>query len=179
MSNTLGGITNASIRNTAGSRSFSKAGLGIDANTADVQTASAVVHTIDGEFQTDLAVKAAIDLSAASYISGRDGEAVSGPVTKPAIPADEKARTVTYVMACQGDAVFVVEADVESDAARGSYIDYSLNCPDGYAPFGVIKIVMAPGSAAFTLGTTALTGVANQTVTFHDVSVCPASADNL
>lgn len=178
MSNSLAGITNQSIRSTMGNRSFAAATLAIDVVTTDVQTTVAVPHTIGGQWQTPLATKAAIDLSAATIVDGKDGAVVSAVKTKPAVAATDSAVTTVYIMACAGDNVFVVEPSVDIAAISGT-ADYSLSCPDQYAPFGAIKIVQAAGAAAFTLGTTALTGVTGQTVTFHDLSVCPATAADL
>lgn len=183
MSNELGNITNRSIRDTIGNRSFAKAGLAIDAtNTENVETTAAVPHCVNGVFQTELAIAAEIDLSATAVISGKTGESLTGVVAIPALAAGDDPVTKVYILACKGDTVYIVEPSVDVAAAQDD-ADYPLTCPPGYAPFGAIKVVCSPtdvaGVVTFVLGTTALTGVTGQTVTFFDLSVCPATVADL
>lgn len=175
MSNSLSGVTNASVRNTLGDRCFSAAGLAIHGvNTENVLTAAAVVHCAGGVFQTDLAIAAEIDLSAVAVLNRKGETAVL--VEAPAIAAGGDTVTKTYLLACKGNTPYIVEPE-EDVAADDNQLE-ELTCPAGYAPFGVIKLVRVAGAAAFTLGTTALddTGV---TATFTDLSVSPASVDDL
>jgi len=88
MSNSLGGITNADIRDTIGDRCFNVGGLVIDeTNTENPKLTTAITHTINGVFQTDFAVAAEIDLSDAAeqiVLSAKDGSVLSGAVAIPA-----------------------------------------------------------------------------------------------
>ena len=175
MSNNLGGITNQSIRNTVGDRSFTAAGLAIHGTTKqDVLTASAVVHCAGGVFQSNFTAKTQLDLSTLTVLN-RKGETTS-LVTAPAIASGGESVTKVYILACKGNTAYIIEPE-EDTAAQDNHTE-ELHCPAGYAPFGAIKIVRAAGAAAFTLGTTALdaTGV---TSTFTDLSVCPASVSDL
>ena len=175
MSNSLGGVTNSSIRNTLADRCFTAAGLAIHgANTENVLTTAAVVHCANGVFQTNLAIDAELDLSATAVLN-RKGETVS-LVEAPAIAAGGDTVTKTYILACLGNVSYIIEAE-EDVAADDNQLE-ELTCPAGYAPYGAIKIVRVAGAAAFTLGTTDL-DAANTTSTFSNLSVCPASVDDL
>lgn len=180
MSNELGGITNASIRNSIGDRCFNKAGLVIDeTNTENPKITAAVEHTVNGVFQTAYAVAAQIDLSALTVLSAKDGSTISA-VAIPALASGADAVTKVWLLACKGDTAYIVEPDI--DIAADSNANYELSCPAGYAPFGAIKVVADPSAGAvatFVLGTTALTGVTRQTVSFFDVATCPASVADL
>lgn len=183
MSNELGGITNKTIRDTVGSRSFGKAGLAIHgSNVENILTAAAVPHCINGVFQTELAIDAELDLSAAVVIDARDGSVLAAVETMPEIAAGADAVTKVYILACKGDVSYIVEPTLDV-AAAGDDADYPLSCPSGFAPYGAIKVVQsttsAAGSVLFTLGTTDMSGVTNQTVTFFDLSVCPATVAQL
>jgi len=172
MSNELGGITNSSIRDAIGSRSFAAAGLAIHGVTlSDALTTAAVPHTINGVFQTDFAIDAQVDLSALTVLSAKDGSVLSDVVTMPAVAAGADPVTKVYVLACKGDEAFIVEPSL--NVAADDNFDHDLSCPAGYAPFGLIKIVQAAGAALFKLGTTNMSGVANQTVTFFDIATVP------
>ncbi len=192
MSNDLGNVTNKSIRDTIGNCSLSKAGLAVDGvNVENVETTAAVNHTVNGVFQTPFPVTAEINLSALAVINGKDGTVVSaaaaGSLTKshPAIAAAGtnriEAQTIVYILACKGVVAYIIEPDVDVAAAQDD-ANYDLSCPEGYAPFGLIKIVQTPtastGVAAFKLGSGTigdLTGITGRVTSFFDISVVPPS----
>lgn len=181
MSNSLGGITNADIRHSIGNRCFNAGGLVIDeTNTENCKIQAAIEHTVNGVFQTDYAIAAEIDLSALAVLSAKDGTigAAGSAIDMPALAAGADSVTKVWLLACKGNEAWIVEPEI-ANAASGEYGDYSLSCPPGYAVFGAIKVVQAAGAAAFVLGTTALTGVANQTVSFFDIATCPATVADL
>jgi len=185
MSNELGGVTNRSIRDSIGNRSMTAALLVIGSTTTRVTTTVAVTHVINGVFQTPLATFANLDLSATTVIGGRNGATLTGTVAMPALSAlttGEPASVVkTYILACRGDAVYIVEPEI--DTAGDDEASYPLTCPEGYAPFGLIKIEQNPttatGVALFRLGVTALTGITGQTVTFFDITACPSTVADI
>jgi len=179
----LSAVTNAGIRKALGNRCFSAGGFSIDANPHDVQTAAAVVHCVNGVFQTDFAIAAVIDLSALTVLSAKDGSVLASVVTHPAKAAGDDDETVVYVIACKGDTAYIIESSLDV-AAADSDADYQLECPAGYAPFGVIKLVRtAADTEDFILGhATSATGdmdTAGRTATFFDVSVLPATLAEL
>jgi len=178
----LSAVTNAGIRKALGNRCFSAGGFGIDANPHDVQTAAAVVHCVNGVFQTDFAIAAVIDLSALTVLSAKDGSTLASVVTHPAKAAGDADETVVYIIACKGDTAYIIESSINT--AGDDDADYQLECPAGYAPFGVIKLVRTEAdTAAFVLGhATSATGdmdTAGRTATFFDVSVLPATLAEL
>jgi hypothetical protein len=182
MSNALGGITNADIRDTTGSRCFTAGALAIHgSNTENVLTTAAVVHCVNGVFQTDLAIDSEIDISALTVLSAKDGSTISaGTKVHPARSATLGAETLYYVLACKGDVVYVIEPYIDVAAAQDD-ASYELTCPAGYAPFGIIKLVRAAtDTAMFQLGNgTAANGdldATGRTATFFDVSCLPATA---
>ncbi len=181
MSNELGNITNRSIRDSIGNRSLNGGGMVIDeTNTENCKIASAIEHIVNGVHQTDYAVAAEIDLSGLTVLSAQDGSTLTGAVAIPAKDSGDDVVTKVWILACLGDEAFIIESEIDNASQENS--DYPLSCPPGYAPFGAIKVVSDPGAGAvatFVLGTTALTGVTRQTVTFFDVSVCPATVADL
>ena len=185
MSNELAGITNRSVRDSIGNRSFTAGLLAIDGvNVENVETTAAVVHIVNGVFQTDLAIDAEIDLSALAVLSAKNGDvlsvagAASATEAHAALAAGDDTQTLVYILACKGDVVYIIEPDLPVAAAQDK-ANYNLSCPAGYAPFGLIKVVQAPtsavGVALFQLGVSDLTGITNRTSTFFDISVCPAT----
>ena len=175
MSN-LNAITNNAVRQAISTRCFTAVGLAIHgSNVENALTAAAGVHCINGTFQTDLATDTEIDLSASDIIDAA-GNALSAVVTMPAIAAGGDSRTKVYIVACIGTAQYIIEPEVDVAAAQDN-LERTLHCPDGYCPVGLIKVVQSPtdaaGSVLFTLGTTNMSGVTNQTVTFSSVSVLP------
>ncbi len=185
MSNELGGITNASIRDTIGNRSFAAAQLVIGSTTTRVTTTVAVPHVVNGIFQTAFGIVTNLDLLVQTIIGGRNAEILTNYVEMPALPAlgvgDDPSVIKVYILAAKGDKAYVVEPDI--DTAGDDDASYPLSCPKGFAPFGLIKIEQNPtsitGVAAFNLGVTALTGVTGQTVTFHDITACPATVADI
>jgi len=189
MSNELGGITNKSIRDSIGNRSFTAGLLAIDGvNVENVETTAAVVHVVNGVFQTDYAADTETDLSALAVINGKNGDvmsaagATSATKAHPALAAGDDTQTLVYILACVGNVAYIIEPTVPVAAAQDD-ANYDLSCPAGYAPFGLIKIVQAPtdavGVAAFQLGVDDLTGITNRTSTFFDISVCPATVADI
>lgn len=189
MSNELSGITNRSIRDSIANRCFNAGGLVIDeTNTENAKISAAIEHTVNGVFQTDYAVAAEIDLSGLAVLNAKNGDTLSAAaaaqatVAIPALAAGDDTVTKVWILACKGDVAYIVEPEVDVAAAQDD-ATYQLTCPAGYAPFGAIKVVSAPTDAAgvvtFVLGTTALTGVTRQTVTFFDVTVCPATVADM
>lgn len=181
MSN-LAGITNQAVRSAMGTRSLTAANLAIHgSNSENCLTTAAVVHTIDGKFQTNFAIASEIDLSALSVVDA-NGNSLDSVVTMPAIAAGGDSRTKVYILACIGTTAYIVEPEVDVAAAQTNS-EESLKCPDGYAPFGTIKVVQSPtdaaGSALFTLGTTDMTGITNQTVTFGSISLVPPTVSDV
>lgn len=190
MSNELGGITNASIRNSIGDRCFNAGGLVIyETNTENAKIASAIEHTVNGVFQTAYAVAAEIDLSNLAVLSGKDGSvlasagagaAAAGTVAIPALDSGADAVTKVWLLACKGNTAYIIEPEI--DVAADDNMSHDLSCPAGYAVFGAIKVACDPSAGAvatFVLGTTALTGVTRQTVTFFDVATVPAKVSDL
>lgn len=182
MSSELGGITNKSIRDAIGTRAFAAAGLAIHgSNVENVLTTTAVPHTINGVFQTALAIDAELDLSATTVISAKDGSTLADVVTMEALAAGDDSVTKVYILACKGNTSYIVEPELDNASQDDS--NHELSCPDGYCPYGLIKIVQAPtpsvGVALFKLGTTNMSGVTGQTVTFFDVAVCPPTVADI
>lgn len=182
MSSELGNVTNKSVRDAIGTISMNAAVLAVDGvNVENVQTGAAVVHKINGVFQTDLAIIAEYDLSAATILSGKDGAVLAAPVTMPALNAGDDPQTKVYILACAGDNPYVIEPQTTN--ASQDYNNHELSCPDGYAPFGAIKIVHTPtdalGVAAFTLGVDDLTGITGRVASFYDIATCPPTVADL
>jgi len=77
---------------------------------------------------------------------------------------------------------YIIEATLDVAAAQDDAY-YPLTCPNGYAPFGAVKIVQAPtasvGVAAFQLGVDDLTGITGRTSTVYNLSHCPASVADM
>jgi hypothetical protein len=189
MSNELGGITNRSIRDSVGSRCFTSCALAIDdANVENVQTTVAVVHCVNGVFQTDLATIAEMDLSALAVLSAKDGSvlsaagATSATKAHPALAAGDDTQTIVYILACKGNVVYIIEETVDVAAAQDD-AQHRLTCPSGYAPFAAIKIVQIPtvsvGVAAFQLGVDDLTSITGRTTSFYNLSVCPQTVADM
>lgn len=189
MSNELGGITNKSIRNTIGDRAFTPGLLAIDGvNVENVETTAAVVHTINGVFQTDYAADTETDLSALAVLSAKNGEvlsaagASSATVAHPALAAGDDTQTLVYILACKGNVAYIIEPNIDV-AASQDRANYDLSCPEGYAPFGLIKVVQAPtpsvGVAAFQLGVNDLTSITGRTTTFFDICAVPATVADI
>ena len=182
MSNELGGVTNRSIRDSIGDRAFTVGVLAVDGtNVENVQTTAAVVHTINGVFQTDYPATAEIDLSAVAVISAKDGASLAAPVAMPALAAGADPETKCYILACKGATAYIVEPELTNASQDKS--DHPLTCPAGYAPFGLIKVVHTPtsaaGVAAFTLGVDDLTGITNRAASFFDIAVVPPTVASI
>lgn len=186
MSHSLAGITNADIRDSIGTYSDAEGILAIDGtNVENLQTTGAVRHFVNGVEMTDLATIAEWDLSGAVVLSAKTGEVLAGTYAHPAIAAVEdggETQTLTYVMACRGDVPYIIEPTLNVAAADDPQ-DYSLICPKGYAPFGIVKVVQTPiigtGVAAFQLGVDDLTGITGRVMTIYQVSHVGANVADL
>lgn len=176
MSNELGGITNAAIRDTVGTKALNAVGLVIDGtNVENVSTTAAVTHIIDGVFHTAYAQTDELDLSGVAVIAAKDGASLSEPVDHPARSATLGSQTLVYILACVGTTPYIIEPTLDVAAANDD-ADYSLSVPRGYCPFGAIKIVrLATDVADFQLGVDDMSGITGRTATFYDLSVCPPS----
>ena len=162
-----------------GNMSLAKPVLAINAaGAATVKTTNALVFTVDGIQYTKAA------LAAQSLAPTHDSRGNPGVYVQP------ENTTVYYTLAVnKAGAIAVVQGSfagqrygidptvgVGSGANMGtSYIgDGSVpDAPDGYTPFGLIKVVT--GNVKFTPGTTLL-DAANVTATYFDIGVLPAVA---
>lgn len=183
MSNELGGIANASIRDSIGTFSNGQGILAVDGtNVENLQTTGAVEHSVNGVQMTDLATIAEWDLSAAVVLDARNGDVLSATKAHPALAAGDDSQTIVYIMACRGDVPYIIESTLDVAAAQDD-AEHILTCPKGYAPFGAVKIVQVPtasvGVAAFQLGVDDLTGITGRTSTIYNLSHCPASVADM
>lgn len=154
--------TTTVIRNTTANRCFGKAGLAIHgANVENVQTVAAVDYAIAGVLY-QLAITAEIDLSALDFITETAGS--------DTVSAQAKNTDRAYLLVLNSAGTVKV---IQGTAVATGGTCTCPGCPDGYAPFGVIKVVNG-NTATFTLGTTNLTAAA-VTATYFDVSLAPAS----
>lgn len=179
---TLGGVTNANVREGLGDRCFTSGAIAIDANPQDLQTTVAIVHCINGVFQTDVATAAAIDISGLTVISAKDGSTLSAAYIHPAKAAGDDNETIALVLAVKGDEFFVVEQFIDVAAAQDD-ADYTLNCPNGYAACAVVTLVRTAADVvpfqfggASTLGSLVGTG---RTAAYFNVSVLPGTIAEL
>jgi hypothetical protein len=180
MSNELGGITNATIRDTIGTFSNGQGILAIDgSNVENLQTTGAVEHSVNGVQMTDLATIAEWDLSAAVVLDAKDGSVLAATKAHPAIAtadAGGESQTIVYMFACRGNVPYIIEETLDVAAAQDDAI-HRLSVPAGYAVFGAVKIVQVPtasvGVAAFQLGVDDLSGITGRTHTIYNLSHCP------
>ena len=177
MSNELGGITNATIRDSIGTYSDAEGILAIDGtNVENLQTTGAVRHFVNGVEMTDLATIAEWDLSAAVVLSAKDGSVLTGTKAHPALAAGADTQTIVYLYACRGNVPYIIESTVDVAAAQDD-ANYQLTCPSGYAVFGASKLVQVPtasvGVAAFQLGVDDLTGITGRTHTLYQLQRVP------
>jgi hypothetical protein len=179
MSNELGGIANASIRDSVGTYSDGKGVLAVDdGNVENLQNTVAVAHWVNGVKMTDLAIAAEWDLSAAVVLDAKTGAVLTQTKAHPALAAGDDTQTIVYILACRGAVAYIIESTLDVAAAQDD-AEYILTCPKNYAPFGAVKIVQVPtasvGVAAFQLGVDDLTGITNRTSTVYNLSHCPAN----
>jgi len=137
--------------NALGNVTLSAAGLAIGTDTSKVQSANAVVYTIDGEYQTNLA--------AADPLVTLQGDD---------IPDGSKALFLFTVDAAGTVRQYQSEVVLLTEEVKWPLM------PNGETAIGGIK-VEADG-AAFTTGTTAL-NASNITTTYFDMMHVPASAE--
>lgn len=183
MSNELGGITNAAIRGSIGTFSNGQGILAVDGtNVENLQTTGAVEHSVNGVSMTDLATIAEWDLSAAVVLDAKTGAVLTATKAHPALAAGDDSQTIVYIFACRGNVPYIIEPSVDVAAAQDD-ASYELTCPDGYAPFGAVKIVQVPtasvGVAAFQLGVDDLTGITGRTTTVYNLTHCPATVADM
>ena len=186
MSNELGGIANASIRDSIGSFSNGQGILAVDeTNVENLQTTGPVEHSVNGVSMTDLATIAEWDLSAAVVKDAINGDTLSATKAHPAIDSVDdggEAQTLVYIFACRGNVTYIIEETLDVAAAQDDSI-HRLTCPKNYAPFGAIKIVQVPiaatGVAAFQLGVDDLTGITGRTTTVYNLTHCPANVGDM
>jgi len=186
MGSELGNVTNASIRDSIGTRSLTAGLVAIHGvNIENVLTTAAVVHMVNGVFQTDFAIDAEIDISALSVLNGKTGVvgAAGSLKTYAARAAGDANQTLILILACLGNVAYAVEASVDVAAATDD-ADFTLACPSGYAPFGLVKLVRGPtDTATFQWGNnTAANGdltATGRTATFFDISVCPPTVASI
>ena len=175
MGSELGNVTNNTIREALGSRAMTAAGIAIHGtNTENVLTGAAVVHTINGVFQTDFAIDTEVDISALAVLNGKDGTVIgSGLKTYAARVAGDADQTLTLILVCKGDTAWAIESSVDVAAAQDD-ADYNLAVPDGFCAWGLVILVRtAADTAAFQFGNnTAATGdldATGRTATFFDL----------
>jgi hypothetical protein len=109
-----------------------------------------------------LAIQAAIDLSAADVIdSNGDTDTLTAQVT---------ATDRIYLLVVNAAGTIKV---IQGTAVATAATCVCPTCPEGYAPFGAIKVANASGSD-FTLGTTSL-ATASVTDSYFDLSMVPAT----
>lgn len=160
---TLADVRHEALIDLLGSRCYGNPALAIDGvNAENVETANSVSYSIDGVMYTKAAV-AEIDLSALGVLD-EEGTAQS------AVTAQEDGKDRAYLLVLNAaGTIFIVEGD---DVDTGETVRPP-QCPNGYAPYGIVKVENASG-ADFTFGTTDLS-TAGVTDTYVNVSVCPAS----
>lgn len=165
MSGSLNDVSNESLRNLLGNRSFTLGILGIDGtNTENVETQATVQYCINGVLTLNAAITE-IDLSAKKPVAQDGTEGVAGAFA--ALP-DGKSGIYMLVFNGTSNYVGVVVGDY---VTTGSAVPYP-STPPGWCPFGAIKVDNASGSN-FVLGTTAL-DASGITDTYYNLSVSPA-----
>jgi len=162
----LNAIGSETLRRAIGNQCLAAAGFAIHGGNAEnVLTANAVTLTIDGVFNA-FAAQTEIDLSAIT-VHDRDGV------------VDDTKRTLAdgyeqkFVLAANAADTIVVVAGDPLPTAQGDEPDWP-SLPDGYAPFGGLKVVNA-SSADFVLGTTDLSA-SGITDTYYDIMTIPPRA---
>lgn len=185
MSTDLGNVTNRTIRDCLGTCSLNAGLLAVHGSSAEnALTTVAVEHIINGVFQTAFAIDSEIDISALVVLSGKDGTAgAAGSSTTFAARATGDAdQTLVLILACKGNVAYMVETSVDVAAAQDD-ADYTLSCPTGYAPFGLIKLVRtAADTSTFKWGTAGAVGdldVTGRTATYFDICQCPPTVASI
>ena len=154
-------VDHAALRSLLGSRCYGKAGLAIDATPADVETTAAVDYSIDGVMYS-LGITAAIDLSATPVINE------AGATVAMTAQAKDTDRAYLLVVNAAGTIKVVQGTAVATGATCPCP-----TCPEGYAPFGAVKVANGTEDD-FTFGTTSLATV-GITDTYFDLSMAPAT----
>ena len=136
------------------------------AGAATVSTTNAIVYTIDGRIYNKAALSAQ---SIATIATGAPAEYL------------QPASTTVYYALCldsSGNVRFVQGTYAGQTFLTAGRVDKGLggvpDIPDGYCPFGLIKVV-TNASTTFNIGTTLL-DAAGLTVTFIDISQLPKTA---
>lgn len=161
MTATLGSLNHADQRYLQGTFCAGKAGFGIDATPADVQTATAFDYCIGGIWYTN-AIDAAIDISA--EIS-----------SLPAALADDYEQIFVFEIDASGnytvsagDAAAVADITAGTDSAT-----WPLPSSNSVCPFAAVRVRNESGSS-FTLGTTSL-ATSGVTDTYYDLCRIPSN----
>lgn len=156
----LNAIRDMTQRLTIGNQCLASAGLA--ASGANALTANAVTLTIDGLFVA-FAAEASIVLGTLPAFN-HEGKSASKATTVPV------GFTVKYVLAANAAGNMALLCGAPMDNAGIDPADWP-PLPEGYAPFGGIKVINA-GAAAFTPGTTAF-ATAGVTATFLNFMTIP------
>lgn len=145
---------------------LAKAGLGINAAAAaTIKTATGLLFSIGGI------------LYSAAALANRALTVVPGASPLYTIPAGQTSYVLVVVNAA--GTAFALQSDFKGrDLSFLGRIDKGdgtiPEVPTGYAPLGLIKIVVNPGQT-FTPGVDALDAVAKAAVTFYDIQIVPAA----
>jgi hypothetical protein len=171
----LANVLDASIRAMFNNRCATLATLAINAGgAATVRTTGTLTYVVDGVFKT----KAALTAQSIAVTHRFNGDAVTAADPAYVQPANT---TVIYILALNAAGTVAV--------VQGSYAGQTIafsrdlskvltgqggvpDLPDGYVPFGAIKVVL--GATTFTPGTTLL-DAANVTATYFDLAHLPTS----
>jgi len=159
----MSNLTNNAVRTAVLNMCFGDAGLAIHGvNTENVLTANAVEMSVNGVWNT-LAAQAEVDISGLTFYNG-DGDVLT------AAPVVQTAYEAKFVLARNSADTIICCCGFEIATADTEEPDWPV-VPDGYTPFGGIKVVNATGSD-FTIGTTGL-DTANITDTYYDLCNIP------
>lgn len=156
----LNDIGTAAVRFAIANYNAGKAGLTTGTTTTAVKTVAATNYTINGIFYT----KAITDNMAITTATGP----VNGSVSTYVQPTN----TTAYYVVClnAAGALSVVQGSYAGQNLGGGAIgDGSIpDVPSTVCAIGVFKLITT--TAAFTIGTTAITSAAVGTATFYDIS---------
>lgn len=157
-----------------GSMCLTKATLAINASSAaTVKTTGATTISVGGVMKSFSALSAA----ALTAMSDSDVTGFVQPRGAAGFYTQPVSTTAYYVLAHNGTSLRVIQGTYAGQPMQPYGIGAVGNgkvpkCPDGWVPFGIIKVV-TDGSTTFAPGTTAL-DASGLTVTFFDIAVNPA-----
>ena len=162
----LNAIPHELTRRTLGNVCLASVGLAIHGtNTENVLTANAVALVNGGLFNA-FAAQTEIDISGKSFFDAA-GDSITAPTSVP------DGYTCKFVLAANSADAIVVICGKPILTSQGDDADWPI-LPDGYAPFGGIKVGNASG-AAFVIGTTDL-DAAGITDTYYNLMTIPERA---